>query len=125
LEGCLEWTLKFQEEAEQAWWIDYLSRVRIAVTAAVTWYRGRETFNSFDSNATDNFDRYYRNGSGGWTREATQIAVPEGQFDNGSGTLATIGNRNFGNYWFYLGPAGNIVMVYGRENINTLAAVLS
>jgi hypothetical protein len=56
----------------------------------------------FDSNATDNFDRYYRNGSGGWTREATQIAVPEGQFDNGSGTLATIGNRNFGNYWFYL-----------------------
>jgi hypothetical protein len=57
-------------------------------------------------------------------REATQIAVPEGQFDNGSGTLATIGNRNFGNYWFYLG-AGNIVMVYGRENINTLAAVLS
>jgi hypothetical protein len=38
---------------------------RIAVTAAVTWYRGiRETFNSFDSNATDNFDRYYRNGSG-------------------------------------------------------------
>jgi hypothetical protein len=31
-----------------------------------------------------------------------QIAVPEGQFDNGSGTLATIGNRNFGNYWFYL-----------------------
>jgi hypothetical protein len=61
-----------------------------------------ETFNFFDSNATDNFDRYYRNGSGGWTREATQIAVPEGQFDNGSGTLATIGNRNFGNYW-YLG----------------------
>jgi hypothetical protein len=36
-------------------------------------------------------------------QEATQIAVPEGQFDNGSGTLATIGNRNFGNYWFYLG----------------------
>jgi hypothetical protein len=32
-----------------------------------------ETFNSFDSNATDNFDRYYRNGSGGWTREATKL----------------------------------------------------
>jgi hypothetical protein len=56
-------------------------------------------------------------------QEATQIAVPEGQFDNGSGTLATIGNRNFGNYWFYLGPAGNIVMVYGRENINTCCII--
>jgi hypothetical protein len=49
-------------------------------------------------------------------KRATQIAVPEGQFDNGSGTLATIGNRNFGNYC-YLGPAGNIVMVYGRETL--------
>jgi hypothetical protein len=40
-----------------AWRIDYISvgSKRIAVTAAVTWYRGiRETFNSFDSNATDN-----------------------------------------------------------------------
>jgi hypothetical protein len=106
--------------------IDYISvgSKRIAVTAAVTWYRGiRETFNSFDSNATDfltgTTETDLEDG-----REATQIAVPEGQFDNGSGTLATIGNRNFGNYWFYL-PAGNIVMVYGRENINTLAAVLS
>jgi hypothetical protein len=74
LEGCLEWTLKFQEEAEQTLGgIISVGSKRIAVTA-VTWYRGiRETFNSFDSNATDNFDRYYRNGSGGWTREATQL----------------------------------------------------
>jgi hypothetical protein len=26
LEGCLEWTLKFQEEpSKRAWWIDYIS----------------------------------------------------------------------------------------------------
>jgi hypothetical protein len=107
-------------------WIDYISvGVKKNCSNCFTWYRGiRETFNSFDSNATDNFDRYYRNGSGGWTREATQIAVPEGQFDNGSGTLATIGNRNFGNYWFYLGQQ-EILLWFGRENINTLAAVLS
>jgi hypothetical protein len=36
--------------------------------------------------------------------------------------LQTIGNRNFGNYWFYLGPAN--IVVYGRENINTLAAIM-
>jgi hypothetical protein len=42
LEGCLEWTLKFQGEAEQTrLWIDYSQsgNKRIAVTAAVTWYR--------------------------------------------------------------------------------------
>jgi hypothetical protein len=74
LEGCLEWTLKFQEEAEQTRLADYISvgSKRIAVTAAVTWYRGiRETFNSF--NATDNFDRYYRNGSGGWTKRLLKL----------------------------------------------------
>jgi hypothetical protein len=42
LEGCLEWTLKFQEEAEQTLGglIISQSGVKIAVTAAVTWYRG-------------------------------------------------------------------------------------
>jgi hypothetical protein len=26
LEGCLEWTLKFQEKpSKRAWWIDYIS----------------------------------------------------------------------------------------------------
>jgi hypothetical protein len=55
LEGCLEWTLKFQEEANAlGGLIISQSGVKIAVTAAVTWYRGiRETFNSFDSNATE------------------------------------------------------------------------
>jgi hypothetical protein len=35
LEGCLEWTLKFQEKpSKRAWWIDYISvGKRIAVTA--------------------------------------------------------------------------------------------
>jgi hypothetical protein len=88
LEGCLEWTLKFQEKpSKRAWWIDYISvwNKKIAVTAAVTWYRIRETFNFLILMII--LWKYYRNGSGGWTREATQIAVPEGQFDNGSGTL--------------------------------------
>jgi hypothetical protein len=40
LEGCLEWTLKFQEEAEQTRLADYISvGKKIAVTAAVTWYK--------------------------------------------------------------------------------------
>jgi hypothetical protein len=90
LEGCLEWTLKFQEKpSKRAWRIDYISVgvKRIAVTAAVTWYRGiRETFNSLilmlliiltGTTETDLEDG----------QETTQIAVPEGQFDNGSGTL--------------------------------------
>jgi hypothetical protein len=99
---------------------------RVAVTTGVTWYRGnREIFTAFNTNATDTFDRYYRSGTGTWIKEATQVAVPEGTYDNGSGTLQTIGNRNYANYWFYLGPSGSIVMVYGRDDINTLATALA
>lgn len=94
----------------------------VAVTSGVTWWRGlRETFAAFDSNAAGRFDRYYRNGGGGWTREATQSLIPDGLWDNNSGTLQTITNNNFANYWFYLGPAGGVVMVYGRANHNSLA----
>jgi hypothetical protein len=70
LEGCLEWTL---EEAEQARRIDYLSGVKELQLLLLLGTEVLETFNSFDSNATDNFDRYYRNGSGGWTRELLKL----------------------------------------------------
>jgi hypothetical protein len=88
-----------------AWRIDYISvgNKKIAVTAAVTWYRGiRETFNFLilmlliiltGTTETDLEDG----------QERLLKLLYLGQFDNGSGTLATIGNRNFGNYWFYLG----------------------
>jgi hypothetical protein len=83
--------------------IDYISVGVIAVTAAVTWYRGiRETFNSFDSNATDNFDRYYRDLEDGQRLLKLLYLKVSLIMDQ---ALATIGNRNFGNYWFYLGPA--------------------
>jgi hypothetical protein len=46
------------------------------------------------------------------------------KFDNGSRYSCNNEKQKLGNYWFYLGPA-NIVMVYGRENGNTLAVLLS
>jgi hypothetical protein len=84
------------------------------VTAGVTWYRGIEIFTMY--NATDTFDRYYKWNRNLDKREATQkVAVPEGTYDNGSGTLQNNGKRNYANYWFYLGPSEDIVMVYGKK----------
>jgi hypothetical protein len=42
------------------------SEQRMQLLLLLLGTRGIKKF--FDSNATDNFDRYYRNGSGGWTR---------------------------------------------------------
>jgi hypothetical protein len=94
----------------------------LAISAGVTWLRGtRETFDAFDSNTSDDFDRYYRDGSGGWTMEPDETAVPDGLYDDGSGTPQPIGNNNHAVYFWYLGPASGIVMVYGRGDFNTQA----
>ena len=96
----------------------------VSVTAGATWFRGiRETFSAFDSNGTDRFDAYYRDGVGGFTKELARAVVPDGLYDdNSGGPLPTIGNNNYGNYWFYLGPANNVIMVYGRGDHNSLAS---
>ncbi len=95
----------------------------IGVTAGTTWLRGlRSAFSAFDSSGTDRFDRYYRDGVGGFTREATQSALPLNTYDDGTGVLATVGNNNRANYWIYLGPSNAILLVYGRGDFNSLAA---
>lgn len=94
----------------------------MAMTAGVTWLRGiREIVAAFDSNGSDTFDRYYRDGGSGFTKEAAQTVVPDGLYDDNSGTPATIGNNNYANYWFYIGPTSAFAMVYGRGDFNSLA----
>lgn len=95
----------------------------LAVTAGSTWFRGiRDSFPAFDSSGASRFDRYYRDSLGGWTREATFAVVPDGLWDdNSGGPLPTIGNNNYVNYWWYLGPSDGIVMVYGRGDHNSLS----
>lgn len=94
----------------------------VSVTAGTTWLRGvRDSFPGLDTAVSGSFDRYYRNGSGGWTREAAQTQTPNDNYDDGTGTLAALGVNNFGVRWFYLGPANGIIMVYGRVDWNTLA----
>lgn len=95
----------------------------LAVTAGVTWLRGvRDTFAGLDTATAGTFDRYYRNGSSGWTREVAQTQIPNDGWDDGSGSVIPLGNNNFGARWFYLGPGDGIVMIYGRGDHNTLAA---
>jgi hypothetical protein len=127
LEGCLEWTLKFQEEAEQTRLGLIISQSGVKELQLLLLLLGTEVLEKllifFDSNATDiltgTTETDLEDG-----QEATKLLYLKVSLIMDQ-VLATIGNRNFGNYWFYLGPAEILLWFMVEKNINTLAAVLS
>lgn len=88
----------------------------VTVTAGHIWSRLNDFhFNAFDSSAAGTFDRYYRNGVGGFTREAAQTQWPNTQYDDGSGTLVTMTNNRYANVWLYAETDGDVVLLYGQN----------
>lgn len=71
--------------------------------------------------AGDDFDRYYRDGSGGFTKQATQTQWNNTQWDDGDGGLATHANNKYGVEWFYLEVDGGLVSLFGRATHNSAA----
>lgn len=88
----------------------------------------------FPSGGTDiTFDVYYRDGSGGWTVVANQTSVPNGFYDNNSGTLAALSSGGFVKHLLYVVGQGvdeKYFLVYGQEaftsaqHSNALSAAL-
>jgi len=69
----------------------------IAVTAASYWaILSRIATAAKDTSSSDTYDLYYRNGSGGWTKTTGNTQVSNTHYDDGSGTLATLGNGRYG-----------------------------
>jgi len=68
-----------------------------------------------------NFTVAYQNGSGGTTFDAATLVDPD-QYDDGSGTLATVGN----NKWtikrlYFFGQNGATTVAYGQNQYNSLS----
>jgi hypothetical protein len=93
---------------------------KVAVSAGVTWLRGlREAFPGLDTNVAGTFDRYYRDGSGGWTIEAGATQTPNDNWDDGTGVLNDLLPNQYATRWFYLGSSNSVAMLYGRaEHVN-------
>lgn len=82
-------------------------------------------FIAFDSSGTGRLDRYYRNGSGGWTKEAQQTQIPNATYDNNSGTLASASLLSYVPHWIYTCAdtltTAQVVMLYGQADYSSLA----
>lgn len=89
--------------------------LNIAITAG-SWWNGYVPFTtpSFDSSAAGTFTYWYRNGSGGWTSQASQTQINNTQYDNGTGTLATLTGGRYGLAWVFTEVSGAIHVLFGQ-----------
>jgi len=97
----------------------------VAVTAGTLLARMSEvTVPALDTSVTGSFDAYYRNGSGGWTKESASTQWENTKYDDGSGTLATMTALFYSSRWFYRMTDGSVVMIYGQSQNTALAVIL-
>lgn len=98
----------------------------LTLSAGALWDRlNKFTIPALNTSGAGRFDAYYQNGAGGFTRVASLSQWPNTQYDDGSGTLATLTASRYANLWFYLETDGALVMLYGRSQYTTLAAALA
>jgi hypothetical protein len=87
----------------------------LAITSGVFWHGlTRISTAAFDSSAAGRWIYYYRNGSGGWTEQSAQSQINNTQYDNGTGTLATLTANKYGVHWVYLGASGAVYIQFGQ-----------
>ena len=94
--------------------ISELGTRNIAVTAG-DWWEGLTNFitAAIDSSVSDTFTRCYSDGAGGFTTELAQTQWNNTQYDDGTGTLATLSNNKYGVHWLYLAQDGALFVLYG------------
>ena len=81
------------------------------------WWNGLTHFTTaaFDG-TTDTFNMYYRDGVGGWTEVTGETAINNTQYDDGTGTLATLTAARYGVHWVFVGTDNDIHCVLGQGN---------
>jgi len=92
-----------------------------------SWWEGLNPFttNAFDSDdggAGDEFVYYYSDGASGFTEVAASDTIDNLQFDDGSGSLATLGNSRFGVHWVFLSTNSSVHVMYGEDSYTLVDA---
>lgn len=86
----------------------------IAITLGTFWEGlNKFTTSAFDSSVADTFRYFYDDGASGWTEVTAQSQISNTQYDDGTGTLATVSPAKYGVHWVYIGTDSDIYVVYG------------
>ena len=97
------------------------SGLYVGVSAGVvyTGYDSHE-IGVIDTSGSDVFDYYYKDGTGGYTLVVDRSTINATQYDDGTGTLATISaDGYYGVHWVYSRYDGRVQVVYGVSEYTT------
>jgi len=78
---------------------------------------------ALDTSVAGTFEYLYRDGASGWTRVASQTQINVTQYDDDSGTLATLSNNKYGVHYVYavLNTPSHYKIVYGIAEYASLS----
>ncbi len=82
------------------------------VTAGVFWHGFNKISTTSYASSVTNFTSYYSDGASDFTRTSVST-IDNTQYDNGTGTLATLTDGNYGVHWVYIGTDNDLYSVYG------------
>ena len=93
------------------------SDLSVVCTAGVWWHGLDEvSIAAFDTGVADTFFRFYRDGAGDYTLDATETLINVLNYDDGTGTLATLSAGRYGVHWVYVGVDNDLYIIFGRGN---------
>ena len=98
----------------------------VAVSAG-SWWEGLNNFTTSakDTSVSGSFSYFYKDGASGWTEVVSQTQIDNTQYDDGSGTLATLANSRYGVHWLYLGSDSDLYVIYGTGSYTLADAEIS
>lgn len=116
-------TMPFARDVRNGGLVIGTNGLNMTMTAGTLWDR----LNSFpmtskDTSGSDTFDRYYRDGGGGFKVEQGADELNNSKYDDGSGTLASLINNRYTVQYFYIEADDELVSVYGTSQYTTLGA---
>lgn len=76
----------------------------------------------FDSSGADTFFQFYRDGVGGWNL-TFESQISNSEYDDGSGTLASLTGSRRGVHWVYIGVDDHVYVIVGRDNYTNSQAI--
>lgn len=98
----------------------------VAVTAGSLLSRMEEfSISAIDTATAGSFDTYHRAAVSGFTKTSTQTQWNNTQYDDGSGTLATLTALSYTSRWWYLMTDGSLAMMYGQSQDLDLADIIN
>jgi len=111
-----------REDSLTALMLSSPSGLKVATTAGYVWHRQtRKLLAAVNTAETGTYDRYYRDGAGGWTKVSAQTDTTPTVYDNNTGTPVTLATGKWSTKWWYIDYQGRLAALDGWDFFDTQA----